>query len=181
MKKTLVSIFLALFLISGLYLPSTFAQDYAQWNLPKGAKARLGKGRMNEIAYSPDGTRLAVAGGIGIWLYDTQTGEALDLLTGHTSLVYSVSFSPDGQSLASGSRNGTVRIWDVNTGRQLRTLTEHTSYVFSVSFSPDGQTLASGNGDKTVRIWDVNTGSHLRTLTGHTGPVESISFYIAFC
>ena len=155
MKKTLVSIFSVLFLISGLYLPNTFAQDH----IPEGAKARLGKGRINEIAYSPDGTRLAVAGSIGIWIYDAQTGEALDLLSGHTSWIYSVSFSPDGQTLATGSTDDTVRLWDVNTGDTLRTLTGHTADVYSVSFSPDGQTLATGSEDGTVLLWDLTPSS----------------------
>ena len=76
-----------------LFSFNTFAQDYTQWSLPDGAKARLGKGTISEIAYSPDGTRLAVAGSIGIWLYDTATYQELALLTGHTYVVTSVSFS----------------------------------------------------------------------------------------
>ena len=72
MKKTVLCIFLTFILVSALSLPNTFAQDYTQWGLPDGAKARLGKGTISgNIAYSPDGTRLAVASGIGIWLYDT--------------------------------------------------------------------------------------------------------------
>ena len=62
---------IALILFS-LFSLNTFAQDYTQWGLPEGAKMRLGKGRLSgSIAYSPDGTRLAVASNIGIWLYDT--------------------------------------------------------------------------------------------------------------
>ena len=84
MKNTFVSIVLLLLLTSTPYLPNTFAQDFPQWHLPAGAKARLGKGSIHEIAYSPDGTRLAVASSIGIWLYDAQTYQELSLLIGNT-------------------------------------------------------------------------------------------------
>ena len=90
--------------------------------------------------------------------------------------VNSVSFSPDGQTLASASDDETIRLWDVSTGELFRTLTGHTVRVSSVSFSPDGQTLASGSRDRTIRLWDVSTGETLRTLTGHTREVNSISF-----
>ena len=176
MKRTLFILVWTFTLVSTPCISNTFAQDYTQWSLPEGAKARLGKGSINEIAYSPDSTLLAVASSIGIWIYDAETGEALDLLTGHTESVSSVSFSPDGRTLASGSRDDTVGLWDVDTGRHLRTLTRHTYGVRSVSFSPDGDTLASGSRDDTVGLWDVNTGRHLRTLTGHTHDVCSVSF-----
>ena len=175
MKTTGFSILLIWFAIFA-YAANTFAQDSPQWHLPEGATARLGKGWITEIAYSPDGTRLAVAGSIGIWLYDAQTDEALDLLTGHTSWVSSVSFSPDGNTLASGSDDGTVRLWDANTGSPLRTLTGHTFEVLGVSFSPDGNTLASGSWGE-IRLWDATTDSPLHTLTtGHPAPIPDVSF-----
>ena len=95
-------------------------------------------------------------------------------LEGHTSNVNSVSFSPDGSMLASGSWDDTIRLWDVATGAPLRTLEGHTSDVNSVSFSPDGSMLASGSWD--IRLWDVATGAPLRTLRGHTDSVDSVSF-----
>ena len=77
-------------------------------------------------------------------------------LTGHTGNVWSVAFSPDGKTLASGSADGTVRLWDVATHRQIGApLTGHTDNVWSVAFSPDGKTLATGSPDHTVRLWDV--------------------------
>ena len=154
MRNTLFSILTALLAIF-VFTSNIFAQDSPQWHLPEGAKARLGKGRISEIAYSPDGTRLAVAGSIGIWLYDVQTGQELDLFAGHTGSVTSVSFSPDGQTLASGSDDETVRLWDVSSGRHIRTLTGHTVFVHSGSFSPDGNTLASGSSDGTVLLWEL--------------------------
>ena len=123
---------------------TSFAGDYTTLNLPEGAIARLGKGTVRDIAYSPDGARLAVGGSLGIWIYDSGRGEALALLTGHTGWINSVAFSPDGNTLASGSGDQTVRLWDVSTGTLLNTLTGHTNDVESVAFSPDGNTLASG-------------------------------------
>jgi len=69
--------------------------------------------------------------------------------------VLSVAFSPDGQTLASGSDDTTVRLWQVSDGTLLRTLEGHTDTVLSVAFSPDGQTLASGSWDRTVRLWEL--------------------------
>ena len=95
MKKILFSIVLTSIFVSTLFLPSTFAQDYQTWGLPEGAKARLGKGWISDIAYSPDGTRLAVASSIGIWIYDTETFTEVALLTGHTGYVNALAYSPD--------------------------------------------------------------------------------------
>ena len=150
--------------------------DYTKWELPEGAKTRFGKGGITEVTYSPDGTRLAVAGNIGIWIYDAQTGEELALFTGHTGGVNSISFSLDGRVIASGSDDNTIRLWDGNTGIHLNTLSGHTDWVNSVSFSPDGQTLASGGEDNTVRLWDVRSGELLHTINEHTDSVTSVSF-----
>ena len=106
-------------------MKNDLAQDPTQWNLPETAKTRLGKGKIREIQYSPDGTILAVASSIGIWLYDMKTYQEIALLTEHPSQVSSVAFSPDRCTLASGSMDGTIHLWDIKNKfvqKHLRTL-----------------------------------------------------------
>ncbi|MCG8621580.1 MAG: hypothetical protein MJE68_06210, partial [Proteobacteria bacterium] len=216
MKMSVFSMLTLIFMTLTL-VPNSVAEDSPQWHLPEGVIARLGKGTPMDIQYSPDGTQFAVATAIGVWLYDADTGEELDLLTvneaaealsplvpkeipevralayapngrilaiasgyqvqlwdavnrqhkttltGHTSDVLSVAFSPDGRTLASSSFHSEVRLWDVDSGQSKNSLWEHTEPVESVSFSPDGRTLASASAD-TVYLWDVNTGQPKATL-----------------
>ena len=97
-------------------------------------------------------------------------------LQGHTGAVHGLAFAPDGEMLASGAQDGTVRLWRVDDGTLLRTLAGHTGDVFSVGFSPDGKTLASGAADNSVRLWRVDDGKLLHTLDEHTGAVRSVAF-----
>ena len=176
MKRTLFTMILILLLVSTLFLQNTFAQGYTTWGLPEGAKARLGKGVINDITCTPDGALLAVASQTGIWIYDVQTGKELALLTGHTGRINSIAFSPNGHTLASGSSDNTVLLWNVAMWTEIGRLEGHTGRVNSASFSPDGRTLASWGDDNTLRLWDVGTLTQIHTLEGHTGSVESISF-----
>ncbi len=78
-----------------------------------------------------------------------------------------VTFSLDGERLASNSRDETVRLWDAETGGLQYTLGGHNAAVNAVKFSPDGQRLASASNDRTVRLWNANTGALQNTLEGH--------------
>ena len=177
MKKLLL-FNIACVLVAVLFVQDSRAQNYARLGLPNGAKARLGKGLLSGlIAYSPDGTRLAVVSAIGIWIYDTYTGAEVALITGYTAYVESVAFAPDGKTIASANSDSTVWLWDVNTA-QLKTPLEHTARVESVAFAPDGKTIASASADGKVRLWDVNTAQLKITLDleGHESSVYSVAF-----
>ncbi|MEH1167765.1 AAA family ATPase [Micromonospora sp. CPCC 205539] len=106
----------------------------------------------------------------------TQTRPGRQILTGHTGRVDSVVYSPDGETIATASIDGTARTWDAVTGRPIFTLTGHSGLVLSVVFSPDGRTIATASVDTTVRTWDARTGRSILTLTGHSAAVSSVVF-----
>jgi len=96
--------------------------------------------------------------------------------TGHTDIVFSVTFSPDGTKVLTGSNDKTARLWDAASGAEIRTFIGHTSSVESVAFSPDGTRVLSGSVDGSARLWDAATGVQIRTFTGHTDYVRSVAF-----
>ncbi|HSP97914.1 MAG TPA: WD40 repeat domain-containing protein, partial [Candidatus Dormibacteraeota bacterium] len=126
--------------------------------------------RVRDVAVSPDGTRIASAGGDGaVIIWDAETGEHLLTLTGHRGYVETVAFTPDGQQVVSGGRDGTVKLWNV---------TGHTGGVYGIAFSRDGNQLATASGDRTAMLWDLTGGTpRLRhTLRGHTETVYRLAF-----
>ena len=147
------------------------AQDISQWHLPDGAAARLGKGTINDIAYSPDGKHLAVVSDIGVWLYDALTGTEQALLTKHTGRpVSKVFFSPDGHTLAVTGEQQGVQLWDVRRQTLKGTFDRqtHGHWPIDALFSPDGQTIAIADLGQTTQLWDVSTMNFISTLEGST-------------
>ncbi|MEH2242153.1 nSTAND1 domain-containing NTPase, partial [Nostoc sp.] len=93
---------------------------------------------------------------------------------GHQGPVYSVSFSPDGKTIATASGDGTARLWNLQ-GQLLQEFKGHKGPVWGVSFSPDGKTIATASGDDTARLWNLQ-GQALQEFKGHKGPVWGVSF-----
>ncbi|MBI1749016.1 MAG: WD40 repeat domain-containing protein, partial [Acidobacteria bacterium] len=145
---------------------------------PWATVGRFGYGSIAQLAYSPDGVRVAVGGSGGVTIWNTEKETVEQVLEGHTDYVSSVAWSPDGTQLASGGGfpDNTVWVWAADDGRLVRTLTGHTDRVWSVAWSPDGTQLASGSWDRTVRVWAADDGRLVRTLTGHTDRVWSVAW-----
>ena len=155
--------------------------DYTRWNLPLGAKRRLGKGMFTDMQLTQDGNRLAIASSAGIWLYDVHTGQETALLTENTDLIGLVAFSPDGKTLASTGGNNTCQIWDVEKQELLLTFKLPKYWMRSIRFLDDGKTLVGegfiDNRSRTltgkilrwdipkVWMWDSSSGRLLNTFT----------------
>ncbi len=152
------------------------AQDHSQIGLPEGTIARIGKGDLGEVHFSPDGSQLAISTSIGIWLHDPETGKPLELLSrSHITRPYTFAYAPDGKTIASiswdkparirGRSIPAVEVWDVATGEDKAILIGHTTRVNSIAYSPDGKTIATTgwHRDNTVRLWNTQTGQNIFT------------------
>jgi hypothetical protein len=100
-----------------------------------------------------------------------QEVKELPSLRGHTNDIFSLAITADGKTLASGSRDKTIKLWDLTTGKEQATLKGHTGSVTSVAITADGKTVVSGSCDGTVKLWDRATGKEPATLRGHVGQV----------
>jgi len=114
--------------------------------------------QIRDLTYTPDESKIAVAllGSPVFWVVEAESRNVLQTFEGHTYRVNSVTFSPDGELLASGSRDQKVRLWRVEDGELIHTLVGHTDEVNSVAISPDGSLIASGSSDDTVMIWGID-------------------------
>ncbi len=169
-------LFFITFLLAAAILSNSFAQDNTEVGLPDGAIARLGKGGINLMRFSPDGTRLVVGTDVGVWIYDVPSGEETALFTEHTGQVNALAFSQDGQTFASGGFvNPVIQVWDVETKSKLSTvpLTREPYSLPALTFY--GEILISTNGHREVTYWHADTGQKL-SESRLENPINTVTF-----
>ena len=155
------------------------------WDTATGQETLSFKSGSSYAGFSPDGKWIVSGSSDGsIRFWDAQSGEKGGMIRGHSAVVFSVSFSPDGTRIVSGGdpfRGSSVKVWDVATGRETLTLKGHRSYCTSVSFSPDGKRIVScGNSPRKqpgeIKVWDASNGQEMPSIKGHTDRVVDVSF-----
>ncbi len=166
------------------------------WNLNKGRPMSALNGHaggVEAVAFSPDGEFLASGSrDKSLQLWDWRNGRSICTLAEHGDWVRAIAFvgtppSPplvrggvgEGSILATGSRDGTAKLWRIDAqgrGTLLRSMRDNSGDVLCVAFSPDGGVLATGSRDGSIYLWDAATGGLLELLTGHGGEVLSVAF-----
>ena len=173
------------FLASGSWDNTVKVWEVGSWREVATLKGH--EDRVYSVTFSPDGKFLASGSDdktvkvwrdkkVKVWKVGIGSWRGVATLKGHEDRVWSVTFSPDGKFLASGSYDNTVKVWEVGSWREVATLKGHEDWVFSVTFSPDGKFLASGSRYKTVKVWDVGSWREVATLKGHRDHLWSVTF-----
>ena len=144
-------------------------------------------GSLHALAWSPDGKKLAAAGGAKILIWDPQANalvKSFDVKEGPPPIVPTVralAFGPDSKTLAAAGFDAVIRIYNLNAKnptsvKEQRVCEGHLSSVYAIAFSPDGRSLVSGSFDKTVRLWEAFSGKQIALFKGHIGEVAGVAF-----
>ncbi|HKP11667.1 MAG TPA: WD40 repeat domain-containing protein, partial [Blastocatellia bacterium] len=149
------------------------------WNLSTGRQlADLGdpKAEILVAVFSRDGQTVALSYENGrVVMHEAYTGRRIRTLTGLTTAVKGLSFSPDGRVLVSGSEQANLNLWDVMGESEVVSLNSGNGY-YCTAFSPDGKLLASADGDGTIQLWEVASLRNIRSFRGHQGMIRSLAF-----
>jgi WD40 repeat protein/tRNA A-37 threonylcarbamoyl transferase component Bud32 len=135
----------------------------------------LTRGTISTLAFSPSGGSVAVAGGMGAWIYELDSMLPVQYLN-PGSPVSDIAWSPDGNHIALAGQNGLGSVWDVQTGENLFSLVGHAGSLQAITWSPDSSRLATAGFDSSLRTWSAETGSVLRTTTDITGGTVSLAW-----
>jgi WD40 repeat protein len=171
------------FSVDGSQVATSGYHEVLVWNT---ADATLGRRitnvaeRVYDIAYSPDGSLIAVAAGtpaqVGeLKLFRAADGALLADLIRTDDSVFAVAFSPDGTRVASGGADRSIRVFDVASGKEQLFIEDHADWVLDIAWTPDGAKLASASRDKTSKVFDATTGESLVTFNGHGEPLIGVT------
>ncbi|MCG8416971.1 MAG: protein kinase [Proteobacteria bacterium] len=131
----------------------------------------------NAVAFSPDGTRIVLAGlDRTVRVLRADGGGEFTVFRGHTATVNSAAFGPDGSRIVSASDDRTARVWRSDGSGEPVVLRGHAARLASVGFSPDGARIVSASEDRTVRVWPADGSGEVRILRGHSSAVHSAAF-----
>ncbi len=175
--KTLNLICITLLLFT-TYLSDNQAEEYAQTGLPDGAYARLGKGNINVMRFTPDGTHLAVGTDAALLVYNIKTGAETILSVGEKMKNQILAFTPEGKILAStGEGESAIKFWDWKNSKQLKNLTiTHKFLGISDLCFDDDKTLIILSSNGHIRKWDINSSQEIsRTQFNNTKSEKVIS------
>jgi WD40 repeat protein len=137
------------------------------------------------LAFSPDHSQLAVAGGApGVsgevrlisWKDGPDKGAEPQVLSTHDDVFFTVAFRPDGRQFVAGGADGLVRVFDLPSGSERLKINSHADWVSAVCFSPDGKRIATASRDKMAKVFDAESGRLLATHSEHNAPVRAIAF-----
>jgi RNA polymerase sigma factor (sigma-70 family) len=170
----------AAFSADGKTLAGADGQGVTLWDVATG-KFRHDFGQtygVDALAFSPDGKWLVSGAGYTdtiarVW--DPVTGKETGQLRGHADGIEVAAYAPDGKLVATGSQDGTVRLWD-GAGREVRRLEAKDGMVYALAFSPDGRTVAAGGKRRAAHLWDVATGRELRAFDNPGGLTLRLAF-----
>lgn len=137
--------------------------------------ARIGNGRISEMAWSPDGVMLGIASSLGVWLYDTAQPDSPPRLFEGQDGAASLAFNPNGRYIASGGVDGSVWIWDIELGEVVAQLEGHLYTISDLTFSADSSLLAAGDNSGVVRVWNTADWSE-QVILAHDARIVDISF-----
>jgi roadblock/LC7 domain-containing protein len=132
----------------------------------KGIKPRI-------LRFSPDQKLMAVADDKFLHFFEIDSGKVIKV---QFRGIIAISFSPDGQILATAGQDAMLKIWSAKTAKEIGTLRGHHASLTATAFSPDGKLVVTASEDRTIKLWDVRTGKELSTLLGHTNNVNSVKF-----
>jgi len=155
-------------------------------------------GAVHSVTFNPDGSRLAVAGGLPartgeVLILDSANWQVASSLAEHSDVVYAAAFIPDGNKLATASLDKTVKVWDLKSEisdpksqisnlnseisnlKSIHTLNGHSDFVYAVAFTPDGKRLISSSKDRAIKVYNAETWESERTLSGHNEEVLTIA------